>query len=94
MGEKIPLLMFIPSNYLDLLLRMALERFNFDQTALSEIFRSLCQDRHESPFYSGVLEAKADLLNHLWQQQHNNEIEMHRRNLDYIEAITRPDSRT
>ena len=53
-GREEPL-MFIPSNDLDLLLRMALESFHFDQTALSEILRSLCQDRHESPFYSGVL---------------------------------------
>ena len=82
-GREDPL-MFIPSNDLDLLLRTALEGFEFDQTALSEI---LCQDRHESPFYSGVLEEKADLLNQLWQQQHNNEIEMHRRNQDYMEGL-------
>lgn len=82
-GRGDPLL-FIPMNDLDLLLRKALGSFDFDQTALNEILRSLCQDRHESPFYSGLLESKADAFN---QQQHNAAIEMHRRNQDYMEAL-------
>lgn len=36
-------LLFIPMNDLDLLLWTALESFDFDQTALSNIFQSLCQ---------------------------------------------------
>lgn len=75
-------LLFIPMNDLDLLLRTALESFGFDQTY--NIFQSLCQDRHESPFYS---KAKASVLNQLWQQQHNNEVEMNRRNEEYLEGL-------
>lgn len=72
-------------NDLDLFLRTALESFDFDQTALSEILRSLCQDRHESPFYSELLESSA--FNQLWQQQHKAKMEMQRRNEDYVEAL-------
>lgn len=85
-GREDPMVL-IPINYFDLCLRSALESFEFDQTALSEILRSLCQERHESPFYSGVMEGKADYLNQLWQLQHNNEITMHRRNQDYLEGL-------
>ncbi len=85
-GREDPLF-FIPTRDLDLLLRAALGSFDFDQAALNEILRALCQDRHESPFYSGLLESKADDFNQLWQQQHNAAIEMHRRNQDYMEAL-------
>jgi len=85
-GKEDPLL-FIPRHDLDLFLRAALGSFDFDQAALSEILRSLCQDRHESPFYSGLLESNADAFNQIWQQQHNAEIEMHRRTQDYLEAL-------
>ena len=85
-GREDPLL-FIPSNDLDLLLRSALESYELNQTALSDILQSLCQERHESPFYSGLMEAKADAFHQLWDQHHNTEIESNRRTQAHLEGL-------
>ncbi|KAM1633706.1 hypothetical protein TB2_011681 [Malus domestica] len=72
-GRDDPLL-FIPAEDLDLLLRVALENVEFDQKALSEIFESLCKDRHESPSYSSVMESKADAFSQLLEQHRNDQL--------------------
>lgn len=83
-GRQDPLLC-IPGKDLDLLLRRHLEPIEFDLSALCEVLRSLHHDRHAAPFYSGLLES--DAFHQCWQQQHNAEVERHRRHLDYIEAL-------
>lgn len=69
------------------ILFFGLGNFDFDQAALNEILQSLCKDRHESPFYSGLLESKADTFHQLWQQQHNAAIEIHQRDRRYLDTL-------
>ena len=84
-GREDPLL-FIPAEDLDLLLRVALESVEFDQKALSEIFESLCKDRHESPSYSSVMESKADAFSQLLEQHRNDQLAKRRRNQEHAEV--------
>lgn len=63
-----------------------LEPLAFDETTLSEILRSLCYDRHESPFYSDVLQQQADHFQGLCKQHQKAEMEREERNKFWLEV--------
>ena len=84
-GREDPFI-WIQINDLDFLLRRADEKENIDYNlnALSQILRSLCQDRHDEPFNSGLIQAGGDSFHQFWQEQHRAEIEMHRRSQESL----------
>ena len=50
------------------------DRNENDVISRRKIFHSLCQDRHESPFYSQVMKEKVDAFHGLWEQHRKSQL--------------------
>nr|WMB96653.1 hypothetical protein [Solanum melongena]WMB96733.1 hypothetical protein [Solanum melongena] len=64
---------------LEKILKVHLERVEFDHSALGEILRSLCVERENSAFYEDVKTAQAEHFQGFLKQKHQARVEMQQR---------------
>lgn len=70
---------FIDPIDLDCILHVSLERIEFNHSALSEVLKSLCTERHDSPFYSEVKTTQAEHFRGFWNLKSQAQLALQQR---------------
>lgn len=70
---------FIDPLDLDSIVKVELESVEFNHTALCQIFQSLCNEGHESPFYCEVKTTQAEHFQGFLKQKHQARLDMQHR---------------